>query len=403
MPPLTGFRDFYPEECAGRNAIFSVWRSVATRYGFVEYDGPPLESLELYQKKSGAEIASQLYNFTDKGERHVALRPELTPTLARMVAERHRDFKKPLKWFAIPQVFRYERPQKGRLREHYQLNCDILGEPSLEADAENIALAIDVLRAFGLTSDDFVIRLSDRQFWVDLLIARNVPQEKWYDFFQAIDKSEREPEEKTREKLGPLADEVLGILANGAESARLDAVERSLTVRGFGACYKRDFTIVRGLAYYTGIVWEAFDRTGQFRAICGGGRYDDLLKNLGGVDMPALGFGMGDVVLGELLKARGKAPATAQTLDYFVAIADETVRENAMELVQKLRDAGKRTDFAIAIGTKLGKQLETASARGARHAIVADAKLKSGEAELKDLQTREQRTVPVASLLGVVA
>ncbi|HSI82696.1 MAG: histidine--tRNA ligase [Candidatus Methylacidiphilales bacterium] len=398
MPVLPGFRDFYPEECAGRNAIFSTWRSVATRYGFVEYDGPPLEELELYTKKSGDEIAGQLYHFTDRGERAVALRPELTPTLARMVAARHRDYKKPLKWFAIPQVFRYERMQRGRLREHYQLNCDLLGEPSLEADVEIISLCIDVLRAFGLTSEDFVIRLSDRQFWTDFLKQRNVPEPEWYAVFQAIDKSEREPRDVTRQKLGALADDVINVLENGAQSERLDTVERSLALRGFKDYVKRDFTIVRGLAYYTGIVWEAFDRSGVFRAIGGGGRYDSLLENLGGVAMPALGFGMGDVVLGELLKEKGKAPSTRPVIDYYVAIADESVRDLAMELVQKLRNAGLRTDFTMATGVKLGKQLEQASARGACNAIVADAKLKSGEAELKDLQTREQRTVPVTSL-----
>ncbi|PZR75572.1 MAG: histidine--tRNA ligase, partial [Chthoniobacterales bacterium] len=195
--PLTGFRDFLPAACAERNYIFSKWREVARRYGFVEFDGPLLEELDLYKKKSGDEIVRQLYDFIDKGGRAVALRPEMTPTLARIVAAHQRDFRKPLKWFSIPQVFRYERPQRGRLREHFQLNCDIIGEASAEADAELIALAIDVVRAFGFSANDFVIRISDREFWTPLLKSERVPEERWEEVLQAIDKSEREPREKT--------------------------------------------------------------------------------------------------------------------------------------------------------------------------------------------------------------
>jgi histidyl-tRNA synthetase len=276
---LPGFRDFYPDDCAARNAIFAAWRDVARRYGFLEYDGPPLEPLDLFTKKSGQEIVGQLYNFTDKGDREVALRPEMTPTLARLVTARHKDFKKPLKWFSIPQVYRYERPQKGRGREHYQFNCDIIGEAGLEADVELISLVIDTLRAFGLTEKDFVVRLSDRQFWTDFMDAKAVPEDQRYAFIQAIDKSEREPREKTAEKLGPLAADVFAILddAASAKSERLDTVETGLRHRGLQDFVKRDYTVVRGLAYYTGVVFEVFDRGGEFRAIAGGGRYDNLL------------------------------------------------------------------------------------------------------------------------------
>ena len=186
---LPGFRDFYPDDCAFRTQIFARWREVAHHYGFVEYDGPPLEPLDLFTKKSGQEIVTQLYNFKDKGDREVALRPEMTPTLARLVTARHKDFKKPLKWFSIPQVFRYERQQKGRLREHYQFNCDIIGEAGLEADTELVALVIDTLRAFGLTEKDFVVRLSDRRFWHDFYYLAALPKEKEYEFLQILDKS----------------------------------------------------------------------------------------------------------------------------------------------------------------------------------------------------------------------
>ena len=314
---MPGFRDFYPDDCALRNAIFANWRDVARRYGFVEYDGPPLEPLDLFTKKSGQEIVGQLYNFIDKGDREVALRPEMTPTLARLVTARHKDFKKPLKWFSIPQVFRYERQQRGRLREHYQFNCDIIGEAGLEADIELIALVIDTLRSFGLTEKDFVVRLSDRQFWTDFMNAHRVPEDQRYAFIQAIDKSEREPREKTAEKLGPLAEEVFTVLEKGAPSERLDTVETGLRHRGLHDYVKRDYTVVRGLAYYTGVVFEVFDRAGEFRAIAAGGRYDTLLKNLGDVDLPALGFGMGDVVLGEILKAKSFSHS-AHSLDVYV-------------------------------------------------------------------------------------
>jgi histidyl-tRNA synthetase len=399
MPSLPGFRDFYPADCAFRNSLFSTWRATAQRYGFVEYDGPPLEELELYTKKSGNEIVGQLYNFVDKGERAVAMRSEMTPTLARMVAAQHRDYKKPIKWFSIPQVFRYERMQRGRLREHYQLNCDLIGEPSLEADVELIALCIDTLRAFGLTSADFVIRLSDRQFWVDFLKANNVPEDKWYDVFQAIDKSERQPREKTAELLGPLAEQVLHILDHGAESQRLDTVENGLKARGLGDFYKRDFTVVRGLAYYTGVVFEAFDRSGEFRAIAGGGRYDNLLNNLGGVDLPALGFGMGDVVLGEILKQKGLLKPSTAAIRAYVILPDETFRAEAAGVLQKLRDAGIASDMPLS-SAKMGKQFQAAEDRGALYGIVVDAEIKNGKVALKNLAERKQELIDVAELVG---
>jgi histidyl-tRNA synthetase len=443
---LPGFRDFYPDDCAFRNAIFAKWRDVAHRYGFVEYDGPPLEPLDLFTKKSGQEIVGQLYNFKDKGDREVALRPEMTPTLARLVTARHKDFKKPLKWFSIPQVYRYERPQKGRGREHYQFNCDIIGEASLEADVELIALAIDTLRAFGLTEKDFVVRLSDRQFWTDFMDAHGVPEDQRYGFIQAIDKSEREPREKTAEKLNsvdrsyaksgsvatgepvpgddeifdrrPLADTVFEILddATVRKSDRLDTVEAGLRHRGLGDFVKRDYTVVRGLAYYTGVVFEAFDRSGEFRAIAGGGRYDTLLKNLGGVDLPALGFGMGDVVLGEILKAKQRFQPLLRGGGISVIIADEKYRPEAMLIVQRLRDLNidvdnqtyrfiqaqfsKRpfpVDYPLS-PTKIGKQFQTAEDNGNYKAVIVDAKILQGEVEVKNLHTRDQITLKVEEL-----
>ena len=415
---LPGFRDFYPDDCAFRNAIFAKWRDVAHRYGFVEYDGPPLEPLDLFTKKSGDEIVTQLYHFKDKGDRDVALRPEMTPTLARLVTARHKDFKKPLKWFSIPQVFRYERQQKGRLREHYQLNCDIIGEAGLEADIELVALVIDVLRAFGLTEKDFVVRLSDRQFWTDFMDAKAVPEDQRYTFIQAIDKSEREPREKTAEKLGPLAEEVFAILADAGstKSERLDTIETGLRHRGLQDYVKRDYTVVRGLAYYTGVVFEVFDRSGEFRAIAGGGRYDTLLKNLGGVDLPALGFGIGDVVLGAILDSKKRFQPVSQGGGISVIIPDEKYRPEAMRIVQHLRDmqidvknqkyrfiqpmfSNRPFPVEYPLGpTKVGKQFQAAEDSGNYKAIIVDAKILQGEVDVKNLHTREQTTLKVGDL-----
>src|SRR5712691_3042499 len=232
MQALPGFRDYLPNDCAVRNGIFARWREVCRRYGFIEWDGPLLEPTELYQKKSGPEIVAQLFNFTDKGEREVTLRPELTPTLARVVATHEREFKKPLKWFSIGQFFRYEKQQRGRLREHFQLNCDIIGENNLAADIELVALCIDVLRAFGFTEKDFVVRISDREFWTDFLREKDVPADRWDEFLQSIDKFGREPREKTAGKLGNLAEPVFATLKSAGKSEKLGKLVDALRGRG---------------------------------------------------------------------------------------------------------------------------------------------------------------------------
>jgi histidyl-tRNA synthetase len=406
MQPLPGFRDFLPRDCAARNYIFERWREVARRYGFVEWDGPILEPTELYTKKSGAEIVGQLFNFTDKGDREVSMRPELTPTLARVVAAHEREFKKPLKWFSIPQCFRYEKQQRGRLREHFQLNCDIVGEQSVDADVEIIALAIDLLRAFGFTSEDVVVRVSDREFWIDFLRAHNVPEERWAEVLQAIDKSEREPREKTATRLGALAEPAFKILDGGGSSEKLERLASALGDRGLAGFVKIDLGIVRGLAYYSGVVFEAFDRGGKLRALAGGGRYDNLIQQLsdGAVSLPALGFAMGDVVLGELIAetpaAKAKmeeAIAAQQNLDIYIVIAKEERRSDALAQVQALRDRGYRVDFPLA-SAKVGKQFQTAEQLGAHLAILFGDEWP--EVKLKDLRTGEQSLLPHGELAG---
>jgi histidyl-tRNA synthetase len=409
MQPLPGFRDFLPKDCAARNYIFDRWREVARRYGFVEWDAPVLEPTDLYTKKSGPEIVTQLFNFTDKGEREVALRPELTPSLARIVAAHHREFKKPLKWFSIPQCFRYEKQQRGRLREHFQFNADIIGEDSLEADVELIALCVDILRAFGFKAEDVVVRVSDREFWIDFLRAQHVPAEQWQEVLQAIDKSEREPREKTAARLGPLAEPTFKILNEGGQSEKLERLLDALKGRGLAGFVQIDLGIVRGLAYYSGVVFEAFDRGGKLRALVGGGRYNNLIQQLsdGAVSLPALGFAMGDVVLAELIAqspaARTKmeeAIAAEQSLDLYVVIAKEERRAEALAEIQALREQGYGVDYSLT-PAKVGKQFQTAEQLGARLAVLFGDEWP--QLKLKDLRTGDQSLVAHEELSGRLA
>ena len=400
---LPGFRDFYPEEFAARAFILATWRDVARRFGFVEYDGPPLEPLDLYTKKSGDEIVGQLYNFRDKGDREIALRPEMTPTFARMVGARANAMRKPIRWFSIPQLFRYERQQKGRLREHFQLNVDIVGEADVTADAELVAVGVECMRGFGLTSADVRARVSDRRLLVAVLQALRIPDDQSPAVFGVIDKLDRQPREVSREKLagtGATAQAVELLLdlqrlntvdairaafaGDAAVAARADELARFLDcvgALGVREWVDVDLTIVRGLAYYTGIVFELFDAKGDFRAICGGGRYDTLLASLGGTDLPALGFGMGDVVLGELLKARGLLPTTPIALDYWIAYENPEQLSAAMRAATRLRREGKSVEYALR-PQQLGKQLDAARKAAARSAVILRA---DGTSIRKDL------------------
>ncbi len=410
MERLPGFRDFYPEplpnndawSCDARQHIFDSWRSIARRYGFREYDGPPLEPLELYTNKSGNEIVSQLFNFIDKGERAVSMRPEMTPTVARMVATAERAYKKPIKWFAIPQLFRYEKQQKGRLREHFQFNCDIFGENDNAADAEIVALLIDSLRALGLTAEDFVLRLSSRQAWQRFFEARNQDASKAYEFYQVVDKIEREKPEISSAKLAPLGisyEEVVSFIQKSEPTPELQAVLDNLAARGLSDFVKTDYGVIRGLAYYTGVVFEAFDRKGEFRAIAGGGRYDNLIKLVsnGKVDLPALGFGMGDVVLLELLKSRGKLPKFNANVNAFVMIEDETLRPESLKLIQQLREAGLMVDYLLT-PAKGDKQFKRAQELGSKFTVRLEKNETGTVAVLKNLQTRQEERVSAAEV-----
>jgi histidyl-tRNA synthetase len=399
MERLPGFRDFYPEplphtdvwSADARQFIFDKWRTTARRYGFREYDGPPLEPLELFTTKSGEEIVGQLYNFIDKGERAIALRPEMTPTLARMVAAHERNYKKPIKWFAVPQLFRYERQQKGRLREHFQFNADLIGETDAAADAELIALLIDTLRSFGLTAQDFVIRLSSRNAWSAFFKQGRGDAAHEYEFYQAIDKLERTSPEENEKKLTALGfspDAVNQFINSGLPTAELQSILDNLGARGLREFVKVDYHVIRGLAYYTGTVFEAFDARGEFRAIAGGGRYDNLVKLISGgkVNLPALGFGMGDVVLLELLKARGLLPKFDANVDVFILIEDETLRAPSLKLVQDLRTAGYAVEYSLTTA-KSDKQFKRAQELKATYT----AKFESDSyVRVRNLKSREE-------------
>jgi histidyl-tRNA synthetase len=418
---LPGFRDFVPGDLAFRSHVFDAWRRVARRYGFQEYDGPPLEPLDLYVEKSGEEIVGQLYNFTDKGDRSVALRPEMTPSLARILGERSRALAKPIRWFTIPQLFRYERQQRGRLREHFQWNVDIVGEEGVTADAEVLAVAIDALRELGLGEEDFRARVSDRRLLSAVLRAAGVPGDRVADAFSIIDKIERESEARTRERLvaeigleEEAVERVLSLFGRtgleaveaafgdqaevAEELERLVAYVDTLNAMGLGGFVEVDLSIVRGLAYYTGIVFELFDRKGELRAICGGGRYDRLLELVGGDPMPAVGFGMGDVVLGELLRERGLAPEYHREVDDYLISIGEEQRPTMLRIAHALRDGGRRVVYALK-DRSVRKQFKVAESEGAGRVLVfGPDEVSRGMVVARDMTTGQESEIAIDEL-----
>jgi histidyl-tRNA synthetase len=415
---LPGFRDFYPEQFAERAYVTKVWREVAHRYAFVEYDGPPLEPLDLYTKKSGDEIVGQLYNFKDKGDRDVALRPEMTPTLARMVAAKANALRKPIRWFSIPQLFRYERQQRGRLREHFQLNVDIIGEADVTADAELLAVAIDMMRDFGLTKDDVRARVSDRRLLRAVLSSYGVTDEQTPAVFAVIDKINRQPSVLSVEKLvaaglasdkaKALAQLIIASSETGFSMGIAGDVEGAQAMADFNRYMDRlsdlgvrdwvdlDLSIVRGLAYYTGIVFELFDAKGELRAICGGGRYDQLLGSIGGTDMPALGFGMGDVVLTELLRDRG-LNVTVAAPDFWVA-GGEKLESDVVRASAALRRVGASVEYALR-KQALGKQKKAAQSAGATYFVIMEEGFaQTGAIRVEELAERVAGAEPLPLL-----
>lgn len=426
---LPGFRDFYPDACARRNHIFGIWRRVARACCFEEYDAPVLEPLELYIEKSGEEIVGQLFNFEDKGGRAVALRPEMTPSLARLIGAKANSLKRPVKWFNIGEHYRYEKPQKGRLRAFYQFNVDIFGEAGPGADAELIALLHQTLRAFGLDSGDFKIRLSDRDLWLLMLAAEGLDADASAAVLAVVDKLERMERPKVIEKLAL-------ILGEGAETF-LSRIETVISIRDFdglrayildlplegdlveqakkrlgdwesliqqldacgsGDCIQIDLGVVRGLAYYTGFVFEAFEASGEGRALAGGGRYDGLVRKLGGPDMPAVGFAMGDVTLADLLDARKRMPTYVQKPDFVAISGGVGERQAALRDASILRSLGYSVDYPLK-DQAFGKQFKQANQKGARFALIYGAdELAKDVVKVRDFASGEERDFPREAL-----
>ena len=421
---LPGFRDFPPEACSQRNHLFRVFRNVARAFDFREYDAPVLEPLDLYIEKSGPEIASQLFHFQDKGEREVALRPELTPTLARMVAARANSLPKPIKWYNIGEHFRYERPQKGRGRSFYQFNADLLGENSVDADAELIALLSGIMQTLGLGENHFALRLSDRQTWLLFLDHLGIKPENRPAILDAIDKSERRKPEQTLNALETACpghgEEILSSIDEIKKINNLDVLLEKLS--SFGSegqqrakdwqellnlldghqvahFIKIDLSIVRGLAYYTGFVYEAFEASGEGRALAGGGRYDDLIKKLSGnIDLPAAGFAIGDMTLSDCLQKNGLLPTYVMAPDLFLICGSEQ-RMSGISLVAHARKAG----FAVSHPLKesgFGKQFKDAGKSGARYALIlGEEEEAEKKVKIKDLKSSGEMTVDQDKLI----
>jgi len=421
IPSVKGTRDFYPEDMAVRNWIAGVWRNVSTRYGFEEFDGPIFESLELYTRKSGEEIVSQLYSFDDKGGRTLALRPEMTPTLARMVISRAGTLRKPLKWYSISRCCRYERPQRGRFREFFQWNIDIIGVKEPTADAEVIAASVDSLRDMGLGPADIAVRIGDRKLLAALLSSLGITQGRQIDVYTTIDRMAKLPPEKGRQLLSELdlgrkaeekilaATEAKGIdevrelaqhESNTKEAfAELDTLFALFSDYGIADFCELDLSVVRGLDYYTGIVFEIYDKGRELRAICGGGRYDALISTFGGPPMPAAGFGLGDAVIQELLAEKGLLPKFARAVDFFAVPITKDEIGIAARIVQALRQKGRHAEYSLSPGS-MRKLMREADNSGAKWTIIVGPdEIKEGAVALRDMETGVQRKVPLEDAL----
>lgn len=418
IAPVKGTRDFYPDRMAVRNWIVDGWRNASLRNGFVEYDGPIFEYLQLYTQKSGDEIAGQLFSLTDRGGRDLAIRPEITPTLARMVNQQINSLPRPIKWFSVPRLCRAERPQRGRLREFFQWNIDIIGSESVLAEAECIYTAVDYLRSIGLAADDVEVKISSRSMLAALLQSIGIPEDQLDALYVLLDKRPKLPAEtfaQMAEETIPdpsVRDALMGLLtltlpelvsqfSGPVESASIDLTELFgyLEAMGIQDYCTFDINIVRGLAYYTGIVYEIFDRKEPLRALCGGGRYDNLLQGLGGPKVPATGFGMGDVVLEIMLQERELLQSQTNSVDFFVVDADAELFDSVLKVVSRLRAGGFSAAFNYK-RTGLGKQLKQASDQNAGFAVILGGETKTkNEITLKNLTTGTQQVIGLDDFL----
>ncbi len=420
-----GTRDFYPEEMALRNWIVQRWVETSRRNAFVEYDGPIFESLDLFRIKSGDEIVSQLFHFEARGGKEFAIRPEMTPTLARMVAARAHTLGKPIKWFSVPRLCRAERPQRGRLREFFQWNIDIVGEPSEVADAECIFVAIDFFRLLGLAPEQVAVKINSRAIVAALLRTVELADDQLPGVYAALDKRDKVSDEAFGEMLDELGVNnrqretllAMGEAKGEAGLARIEALladdpagaEHCASLRRVFHYLERlgvadycgyDMGVVRGLAYYTGMVFEGFSLGGLRRAICGGGRYDELVSNLGGPSMGGVGFATSDVVIQDVLAEFGLLPQLDAATDYFVIDADESVFPQVLNIVGEMRKAGIAAAFSYN-RQGVGKQFKQAAGRKARRVAIVEADFaQSGAVTVKDMAAGKQAVVPLAKLLA---
>ncbi|MFZ9024287.1 MAG: histidine--tRNA ligase [Anaerohalosphaeraceae bacterium] len=422
IQPVKGTRDFYPPQMAVHNFIVDGWKASSIRNGFVEYDGPIFEHLQMYQVKSGDEIVEQLFNFTDRGGRHLAIRPEITPTLARMVNKQINALPRPIKWFSVPRLCRAERPQKGRLREFFQWNIDIIGVEDVLADAEVVYCSLDYLRSVGLTSGDVVAKISSRRLLAALLKNIGIAEDKLEPLYPILDKKTKIPVEAFVEMLDKeidstdtvqtvlklmdvhSVDEIPDIVKLNEEAKvsldELIQVFAYLRTMGVEDWCRFDMSIVRGLAYYTGMVFEIHDKAGDLRAVCGGGRYDNLLSDFGGPKVTATGMGMGDAVLEILLREKGLLRDDSldiQKLDYFVACLEADLMDEAVNITAQLREKGHASNFSYKTGA-LKKQMKVADSMNAAKCIILGAEFKdSKQLVVKDMQTGEQELLDAES------
>lgn len=414
---VRGTRDFYPEDMRLRNWLFQKFHSSSLSHGFEEYDSPIIEHEELYTRKQGEEITQQLYNFEDKGGRKISLRPEMTPSLARMVMARSGALPLPIKWYSIPQCWRYERTQRGRGREHYQWNVDIWGMEGIEADAELLSVMVHMFKSVGLTHDDVVVRISSRKVLEEVLGSLGIEGDSFTKTCVIVDKMDKLPEETVSAQLSDLGisdssittiQSVLSVTdlpelrdmlsPDSMAVSELERLFQLLESYGISDWTKFDASVVRGLAYYTGPVFEAQDRGGELRAICGGGRYDKLIGTLGGRDLPATGFGFGDMVIMELLSDKGLLPDISSGVSDVVFSMDESLRGAAMEVSSKLRGAGRTVDLVLE-PKKMKWVFKHAERTGAdRLVMVMPAEWESGKVRIKDLQTGEESDTDFESL-----
>ncbi|MDH4202717.1 MAG: histidine--tRNA ligase [Phycisphaerae bacterium] len=421
---VKGTRDFYPPQMAVRNFIVDGWKTASIRNGFVEYDGPIFEHLQMYQIKSGEEIVEQLFNFEDRGGRHLAIRPEITPTLARMVNQQINALPRPIKWFSVPRLCRAERPQKGRLREFFQWNIDIIDVEDVLADAEVVYCSLDYLRSLGLTRNDVVAKISSRRLLAAVLKNIGIPEARLDTLYPILDKKPKIPAEAFVEMLEKEIDDsdTVGMIVklmdvqsvddipdlvelNDEEQAALDELAQVfayLKQMGVEEYCRFDMGIVRGLAYYTGMVFEIHDAAGELRAICGGGRYDNLLSDFGGPKVTATGMGMGDAVLEILLREKGlltDESVPVQTLDYFVACLDADLFGKALKVTAALRQQGHSANLNYKTNA-LKKQMKAADAMNAAKCIIIGGELKeSNQLVVKDMKTGEQELIDAMTFL----